>query len=622
MRQIIIIAFAIFAIVPSSLLAQNKLEKTFQVERFEIDPVLPRNIWHVTRNNILPHLSPSGTMSGHFAVGQLQIVNQGNAQDLLAEKVQGEIALALGLFDWMELGIALPIVFYQVGDLTGFGQDPTEKDTRITTIGDIRMVPKLMLIRPEWAGGFAFGLAANIYFPISKGENFESDGNFRVNPKFVLDYSHVSGFAIAINAGHDFRQEHGVLGFTDNSNIRFGVGLEIPTFWKPLSVIGNFYGDLDIKSPQFGKREDEPMEFMAGFQLDLPENVSLALGGGGGLNRAVGSPKYRVFAAMGYAPGARDRDGDGILDDDDRCPLRREDFDGDRDFDGCPDEDSDNDGIEDDDDDCPNQAEDLDHFEDKDGCPDYDNDKDGLVDTADKCPNVAGLAKYDGCPVNDADGDGIVDQDDKCPNDPEDKDGFDDEDGCPDLDDDFDGVPDKKDKCKMLPEDQDGFQDSDGCPDEDNDADGIKDVDDRCPNDAETFNSFEDEDGCPDTKKSRVKVGRDKITITEKINFDTGSDKIKSRSFSILRDLAKVMKENSKIKKIRIEGHTDSRGSSDKNEELSQRRADAVLAFLVGEGVKSSRLVARGYGEERPIASNSSSRGREQNRRVEFTILK
>ena len=118
-----------------------------------------------------------------------------------------------------------------------------------------------------------------------------------------------------------------------------------------------------------------------------------------------------------------------------------------------PNGDRDGDGILDNVDKCPDDPEDKDGFQDADGCPDPDND-----------------------------GDGIPDKLDKCPNDPEDKDGFQDADGCPDPDNDNDGIPDKDDKCPNEPEDKDGFEDADGCPDPDNDKDGIADELDKCPN--------------------------------------------------------------------------------------------------------------------------------------------
>ncbi len=131
--------------------------------------------------------------------------------------------------------------------------------------------------------------------------------------------------------------------------------------------------------------------------------------------RCIPPPEERVEPAPG------DRDGDGILDPDDRCPDQPEDHDG---------------------------------YEDEDGCPED----------------------------QDSDGDGIADSADACPIEPEDADGYLDADGCPEPDDDLDGIPDATDRCARDPEDRDGHQDDDGCPDLDNDSDGFPDASDRCPN--------------------------------------------------------------------------------------------------------------------------------------------
>ena len=116
-----------------------------------------------------------------------------------------------------------------------------------------------------------------------------------------------------------------------------------------------------------------------------------------------------------------DSDGDGINDNDDKCPNQA----GVAKYNGCPVPDSDGDGINDELDKCPNQA----GLAKYDGCPIPDSDGDGINDESDKCPNQAGVAKYDGCPVPDKDGDGINDDDDKCP----DIAGTSANNGCPDV---------------------------------------------------------------------------------------------------------------------------------------------------------------------------------------------
>ncbi len=170
--------------------------------------------------------------------------------------------------------------------------------------------------------------------------------------------------------------------------------------------------------------------------------------------------------------GGRDRDEDGVVDEEDACPDRPEDLDGYQDEDGCPDPDNDGDGILDRYDLAPDLAEDFDGFEDLDGRPDLDNDNDGIADDRDACPlrpeDFDGVEDEDGCPdvVLDADGDGILDSEDDCPGVAEDLDGFEDSDGCPEEDNDLDGIPDDRDACPLEAEDYDGFEDDDGCPEE------------------------------------------------------------------------------------------------------------------------------------------------------------
>lgn len=106
-------------------------------------------------------------------------------------------------------------------------------------------------------------------------------------------------------------------------------------------------------------------------------------------------------------PQAKDSDGDGIIDDNDKCP----DVPGVAKYDGCPVPDTDKDGINDDNDKCPT----VPGIAKYDGCPVPDTDKDGVNDEEDKCPSEPGVARYEGCPVPDADGDGVNDEEDKCP---------------------------------------------------------------------------------------------------------------------------------------------------------------------------------------------------------------
>lgn len=124
----------------------------------------------------------------------------------------------------------------------------------------------------------------------------------------------------------------------------------------------------------------------------------------------------------------------------------------------------------------------------------------------------------------------------------------------------------------------------------------------------------------PPPKPKRVEVTADKIVITEKIQFDYDKATIKPESHGLLDEIVTVIKENPHIKKLSIEGHTDSDGSDKYNLKLSDDRSKAVMSYLTEHGVEIDRLTAKGFGESKPIATNDTDDGKEQNRRVEFLI--
>lgn len=349
----------------------------------------------------------------------------------------------------------------------------------------------------------------------------------------------------------------------------------------------------------------------------VPLRLGLVLGGseriassfGAGFNfryvslnaayKAIGTPVLIPKRGMELAAGLNvnwgmviDSDKDGIIDRDDKCPFKAEDRDGFEDEDGCPEEDNDHDGIVDLQDKCPNVAEDGDAYEDGDGCPEYDNDADGVADTLDKCPLVV-----------------------------EDRDNFEDGDGCPEFDNDKDGVPDSTDRCPITAEDTDSFEDEDGCPDYDNDKDGIADTLDRCPLQAEVYNGFEDNDGCPDTlKKPTPKEEKELVTKLSSINFKSNSAELTANSFTSLNFIVTFLMQYPHLR-YEVQGHTDSQGEDEYNLLLSAARASTVRSYLVHQGVPANRIIAIGYGEQRPVADNALAEGRAQNRRVQFKII-
>ncbi len=111
----------------------------------------------------------------------------------------------------------------------------------------------------------------------------------------------------------------------------------------------------------------------------------------------------------------------------------------------------------------------------------------------------------------------------------------------------------------------------------------------------------------------------DELLAARSIHFDTSSAHISRGSFALLDELALAASECPEAR-IRIEGHTDSRGGEGFNKRLSQARAESVVRYLIEKGVAASRLTAVGYGESRPVADNATAAGQARNRRIEFNV--
>ncbi|HEY1022181.1 MAG TPA: OmpA family protein [Flavisolibacter sp.] len=124
--------------------------------------------------------------------------------------------------------------------------------------------------------------------------------------------------------------------------------------------------------------------------------------------------------------------------------------------------------------------------------------------------------------------------------------------------------------------------------------------------------------GTPDMRNKLITEGK---LVTHGIFFDVASDKIKPESAGVLKEIATILKENFGIA-IKIAGHTDSDRDDTKNLDLSRRRAVAVKQALAKDfGVEESRMQTNGFGESKPLSSNTTKEGKAQNRRVEFSKL-
>ena len=272
---------------------------------------------------------------------------------------------------------------------------------------------------------------------------------------------------------------------------------------------------------------------------------------------------FQHTAGLIFKFGGKDTDGDGIYDKYDACPevagLKK--------FNGCP-----------------------------------DTDGDGIIDGSDDCPEVAGLAALNGCP--DTDGDGIADKDDACP----DVFGLAIFKGCPDTD--GDGITDKDDKCPTVK----GPKENAGCPWPDTDGDSVLDKDDKCP----TVKGTIANNGCPEVTAEEL----DSLKIQARsVYFYSGKTVIVDKVSASLDQMATILK-GYPTAKFSVEGHTDSDGSDESNQKLSEDRANVVKNALIERGVSGDSLEAVGFGETSPIATNATAKGKAENRRTEVKLKK
>ena len=171
------------------------------------------------------------------------------------------------------------------------------------------------------------------------------------------------------------------------------------------------------------------------------------------------------------------------------------------------------------------------------------------------------------------------------------------------LDTDKDGIVDDADKCADTPA---GVAvDATGCP-PDADADGVGDYLDKCAN--TPAGAVVDDAGCPKKLEHEVSINMD-------VNFVTAKADIQGDASNEIKKVATFMKQYPAVK-VTIEGYTDNQGVAGANKKLSQKRADAVKAALVADGVDAARLTAIGFGADSPIADNKTEEGRAKNRRV------
>ena len=488
---------------------------------------------------------------------------------LVSHRLGGNLVAALALFDRVQLGIEIPLVLSQDQAPSGLTGPPSSIAS--FGLGDMRLVPKVQLLRADKQFIDA-AIIVGLTLPTGSSDDYFGDSRLMFQPELAVGKPINDELRVGMNIGYRARKQQRALDLEVDNEVfaHFGAGY----FVSDNTELATTFSMATASDDVFGAFNRNFSELRLGATYYHREMAYFAAAGLG-TSEGFGAPDWRLLAGVRFGRQTDDEDEQLAPMD----PVEKE---------------------------VVLEAPEVD--------PDIDGD--GILDGSDACPQVAenknGFEDADGCPesIPDSDGDGVDDLNDKCSSAAEDMDSFEDGDGCPDLDNDQDGVLDTQDRCVDVA----GPLENTGCPDVDTDKDTVVDRLDNCPNEAGTPANF----GC--VKKQRVQLVDGKLVLIDRVFFRTNRDVIRGVSFPLLRNVAAVLKAKPGITAVDVEGHTDDRGKDAYNKDLSQRRAQSVVEFLVKEGVARDRLNAVGYGEETPIDTNDTSAGRAVNRRVEFKL--
>lgn len=504
-------------------------------------------------------------------------------------------------------------VFLNARDRDGIGTRAALGDTAVTAL--------INLVTPVAEDeGLGLGLTTRVSFNTGAEKAGLGEDGIRVEPGVAATYP-VGPITLTGNVGIDIRPSVPERGGYTNSN-RLTTGLGVGYAFSDMTGV-TLEGRLAAPfSEQERPGQATPSElYLSGRQRT---NTGLHFVGGGavGIGPGVGAAEWRLFAGLGLArrqDSNPDPDGDGILGDADQCPTRAETINSWQDMDGCPDElasidiDTMADGR--------NIADAVEYAE-IDGRSYY-------VPAGGILPGAmaTGHSEY-GCGIGMADmtlSEGnntlpvtlVAQREYTVKLQVEARDGS----AVPTVEATWDNPPwgcTSADAIAMT-----GATGEQMIGDQPLElfinAQGYRPVrlsvyqQDQWADDARTYKVL--------LRKLRDNVTVRQMEVTERVLFALDKAVLRPESVSTLDEVAAEIKSFASNVKVEVEGHTDYTASERYNQGLSERRAQAVVDYLVSQGVDRSKLVARGFGESEPVATNSTPEGRQLNRRVVFTVV-
>ncbi len=544
------------------------------------------------------HLEPRAFLMFDYAKSPLLL---GTGKAIVGSQgfFRGDFSLSLA--DRVSVSFDLPVAIIQTGD------SPTVNGVVLTSphgaeLGDLRLGGRVRLFGED-RSPFQIGIGTNVFFRTAHENSYAGEGAMRVAPYVALSGrvdGKVASFLWAASGGGLLR------GGGNSHSITYGAGAAVSFLQDSLQFGPEVYASTQIGAGALTSSRVivEPgsstsLELLGDAKLRVLGGLYLGIGAGPGLSKGIGTPSFRALGVIGWAP----------------LPARKVEVDPDQD----------RDGIAIVYDACPDEAGEKNDDPAKNGCPPSDRDQDRIPDALDACPSLKGRANSDptrnGCPA-DYDRDGVPDSEDACPNQKGVASADAARNGCPgELDTDLDGIADREDACPKQRGTRNDDPSKNGCPVADGDGDGIADLDDACPNERGAASTDKTKNGCP--KEVRVTTGE--IVILKQVQFKFGQSSLDQTidpiSDDLLTQVRDVILQHPEIQQIEVQGHADDVGTAEANQALSDQRANAIKSWLAAKGIDKRRLIARGYGSTRPVASNRTEEGRQQNRRVQLVIV-
>jgi outer membrane protein OmpA-like peptidoglycan-associated protein len=433
----------------------------------------------------------------------------GGETTLVQNRTGGWFGLQAHLLGPLSVAAQIPVTYAQHGDLSSLPPSSRGPSSLLAGVGDLRITPRLALLRQEWAG-IDLATQVSIEFPTARASTLTDDGRVRGEALVAIGRRLIEADRGSLdllgNAFFRLRPPHELLDVKTGNEAGLRAGLGYLPAPSRAYIPRRLYLELEARTFLRAGFADgsSPAEWRAGSTFCPVRGLAIDLAGGTAIGDGVGAPRARFMAGIGWSPSACN-DANAML-----RPLTRP---------------------------VPLPVQ--------------------VFSEALACPPVA--------------------------------------------------EPPKVARASFVPP----------AP-PDRDGDGIPDADDSCPDEPGPAENH----GCPTGTKQLVIVSANKVEILEQVRFATNKAIISAQSHHLLDQVASVLLSHPDLLLVQVEGHTDNTGSPLHNIVLSQKRSEAVAAYLESKGVPAARLKAVGFGQGRPIATNTNPGGRAANRRVAFAVLR